>query len=153
MALDQLVRLVTNPPSGDEWTQQNQAAFRALLGASGGRYPANAEKSIVVRAPSIAEGVPFAAYIHKSNPTSGPYGGMSLAIFPVGDGPCMISMVVGTQGLSPDETALSRPGHARKVQAICGWLNKRFGDGKLIAWAKQDPVRVDLDIPTNIRKQ
>lgn len=44
-----------------------------------------------------------------------------------------------------------RPGHARKVQAICAWLNKKHGRGKLVAWAKQDPVRTDLDVPSTVR--
>ena len=74
--------------------------------------------------------MPFVAYIHHSNPTSGAYGGMSFAAFPVANGPCLISLVVGTQGLSPDEATLSRPGHARKVQAICAWLNREYGHGK-----------------------
>ena len=155
MALNQLVQLVLNPPTGEDWTQANQTAFKALLGAPDGRYPVTAERDVVVRAPGMSaeKGVPFSAFIHKSNPTSGPYGGMSLAIFPLSQSPCLISMVIGTQGLSPDEAVLSRPGHARKVQAICSWLNKRFGNGRLIAWAKQDPVRVDFDVPANIRKQ
>lgn len=155
MALAQLVQLVLKAPTGEDWTRHNQTAFASLLGASGGRYPASAQKDFSVRAPGIdaEKGVPFAAYIHKSNPTSGAYGGMSLAIFPAGNGPCLISMVVGTQGLSPDEEVLSRPGHARKVQAICNWLNKKFGKGKLVAWAKADPVRVDVDVPTNVRTQ
>ncbi len=64
----------------------------------------------------------------------------------------MVAMVVGTQGLSPDEAILGRPGHARKIQAICAWLNKRYGKGQQIAWAKQDPTRVDLDIPDPIKR-
>ena len=48
----------------------------------------------------------FAALIHPSNPDSGPYAGMSFVIFPVPDGPSLIAMGVGTQGLSPDEEIL-----------------------------------------------
>jgi 5-methylcytosine-specific restriction protein B len=153
MALEPLVQLILNPPKGDEWTEANQNAFKNLLGTPSGRYPANAVKDLVVRAPgmSLEKGVPFSAYIHKSNPTSGAYGGMSFAIFPLSEGPCLISMVVGTLGLNPDEAVLSRPGHARRIHAICKWLNKRFGKSNLIAWAKQDPVRIDVDVPHNIR--
>jgi hypothetical protein len=61
-------------------------------------------------------------------------------------------MVVGTQGLSPDEALLGRPGHARKVQAISTWINKQYGNGQQIAWAKQGPTRVDLDIPDSIKR-
>src|SRR6185312_5448669 len=40
-----------------------------------------------------------------------------------------------------------RPGHARKAQAICAWLNAKFGNGKQVAWAKKDPSRIDIDMP------
>jgi 5-methylcytosine-specific restriction protein B len=56
-------------------------------------------------------------------------------------------MVVGTQGLSPDKAILGRPGHARKTQAICKWLNEKFGDGNLVAWSKNDPTRTDQSMP------
>ena len=97
-------------------------------------------------------GVPFAAYIHPSNPTSGPYSGLSFVMCPVPEQPCLFGMVVGTQGLSPDEAILGRPGHARKVQAICSWLNRTHGGGHLVAWAKQDPTRTDISVPDNIQK-
>src|SRR5579871_408181 len=153
MGLPELTQLILHPPR-EEWTERNQAIFRSLLGASGGRYPASAEKDFSVRAPALSteKGVPFVAYIHRSNPTSGAYGGMSFAAFPVDGKPCLVSLVVGTQGLSPDEVALSRPGHARKAQAICAWLNREYGNGKLVAWAKQDPVRIDVDVPEAVRK-
>jgi 5-methylcytosine-specific restriction protein B len=155
MALDALVQLVLNPRPGDRWTERNETAFRSLLGGPHGRYPASAGKDFAVRAPDMAgeKGPSFAAYVHRSNPSSGPYGGMSFAHFPAEDMPCLLTLVVGTQGISPDDVILSRPGHARKVQAICGWLNHRFSKGSLIAWAKQDPVRIDLDVPENIRRQ
>ena len=64
----------------------------------------------------------------------------------------MVAMVVGTQGLPPDEAILGRPGHARKVQAICAWLNKAYGKGQQVAWAKQDPTRVDLEAPDTVKR-
>ncbi len=140
--------------SSESWTDRNRKGFEALFGATGGRYRAAAKDVVTLRAPEFGNdsGVPFAAYIHPSNPTSGPYGGMSFVIFPASDAPCLVAMVVGTQGLSPDEVILGRPGHARKVQAICAWLNKQYGKGQQIAWAKQDPTRVDLDIPGSMRR-
>ena len=53
------------------------------VGAPDGRYPKAAEKTMTVRAPefSLETGVPFAAYIHPSNPTRGAYGGLSFVIF------------------------------------------------------------------------
>ena len=108
----------------DSWYDTNKKAFEGLFGSPEGRYPKNAAKAVSLRAPEMSaeSGVPFAAYIHPSNPTSGAYSGLSFVVFPVTDGPCLIALVVGTQGLSPDESILGRPGHARKAQAICSWL-------------------------------
>jgi 5-methylcytosine-specific restriction protein B len=138
----------------DSWAERNKAAFNSLFGSPEGRYPKQAAKELTVRAPAMSpdSGVPFAAYIHPSNPASGPYSGLSFVIFPVPDQPCLIGMVVGTQGLSPDEAILGRPGHARKAQAICSWLNREYGGGNLVAWAKQDPTRTDLSVPENVAK-
>src|SRR5262249_24573680 len=44
-------------------------------------------------------------------------------------------------------------GHARKVQAICAWLNAKYGRGRLVAWAKEDPVRTDQTFPDNVANQ
>jgi 5-methylcytosine-specific restriction protein B len=140
--------------SVESWSDRNRRAFEALFGAPAGRYRTAAKDVVTLRAPEFSSdsGVHFAAYIHPSNSTSGPYGGMSFVIFPASGEPCLVAMVVGTQGLSPDEAILGRPGHARKIQAICGWLNKQYGKGQQIAWAKQDPTRVDLDIPDSIKR-
>jgi len=72
--------------------------------------------------------------------------------FPVRNQQCLIGLVVGTQGLTPDEAILGRPGHARKTQAICSWLNQVYGGGNLVAWAKQDPTRSDLAVPDSVRQ-
>jgi 5-methylcytosine-specific restriction protein B len=153
MSMDALVGIIHNPPA--DWTEANNAAFKTLFGAPGGRYPKGAEKTVTVRAPDISRdtGVPFAAYIHPANPKSGPYGGLSFVIFPVSDAPCLVGLGVGTQGLVPDEAVLGRPGHARKVRAISDWLNREYGKGSQIAWAKQDPTRTDIDLPDDLRQK
>jgi 5-methylcytosine-specific restriction enzyme B len=89
--------------------------------------------------------VPYAALIPPDQEQQGPYGGMSFVIFPSdGDDPALIAMGIGTNGLAPDEAILGRPGHGRKCAAIASWLNRsRAG----FAWAKRDPVRIDLDMP------
>lgn len=148
--MDKWVELV-HTPGIENWSKRCEEAFLSLFGSDGGRYSSRSEKSVTLRAPETTN-VPFAALIHPSNPASGPYGGMSLVLFPLDDAPALVAMVVGTQGLSPDENVLGRPGHSRKVQAICAWLNKQYGAGQLITWAKQDPVRIDQDIPENVRK-
>lgn len=124
MSLAPLLDII-HSPSHDSWKDQNQNAFDSLFGSPEGRYPKAAEKAVKLRAPemSLDSNVPFAAYIHPSNPHSGPYSGLSFVIFPVPERPSLIGLVVGTQGLAPDEAILGRPGHARKAQAICAWLN------------------------------
>ncbi len=137
-----------------DWTRRSQDAFAELFGSAAGRYPERARQSITIRAPEFRSGtggVPFAALIDPSNPDSGAYGGMSFVIFPIENRPALLGLVIGTQGLSPDEEVLARPGHGRKVAAICNWLNKQYGRGEMVAWAKQDPARIDLDIPGNVK--
>ena len=150
MSLEALVCII-HENQGD-WSGANKAAFETLFGAPDGRYPKSAEKTMTVRAPDISleTGVPFAAYIHPANPKSGPYGGLSFVIFPTQDAPCLVGLVVGTQGLVPDEVVLGRPGHSRKVRAICDWLNREFGKGSQVAWAKQDPTRTDTAVPDDL---
>jgi 5-methylcytosine-specific restriction protein B len=154
MSLDRLVELVHSQKLGN-WTKDNEEAFKALFGSPGGRYPIAAEKSLTLRAPDIdaEKGVPFAAYIHPSNPRSGPYSGLSFVIFPFEGERCLVGLVVGTQGLAPDEAVLGRPGHARKAQAICAWLNQKYGKGMQIAWAKQDPTRTEISVPDGLRQK
>jgi 5-methylcytosine-specific restriction enzyme B len=136
----------------DAWKDRNDKALSALFGS---RYPKRAEKSVTLRAPEMKggadAGVPYSAYIHPSNPDAGAYGGMSFVLFPVEDAPCLVAMVIGTQGLAPDETILGRPGHARKMQAMGAWLNHQFGGGTQVAWAKQDPTRTDIDLPASLQ--
>jgi 5-methylcytosine-specific restriction enzyme B len=156
---DKLLAAVTQKGYSADWPRRMREGFEGLYGSSGGRYPANAKPLVEVRAPERQGsnddiGVPFAALIHPSNPKSGPYGGMSIAIFPGDDeSPSVLSFVVGTNGLAPDEAILGRPGHSRKVKAICAWLNGKYGKKTFRAWAKQEPSRIDQPIPDNIAVQ
>src|SRR5215469_10643681 len=153
MSLAPLLEII-HSAAQSSWSERNKTAFDALFGSPEGRYPRPAAKSVTLRAPEMSadSGVPFAAYIHPSNPPQGAYSGLSFVIFPVPDGPCLVGLVVGTQGLSPDEAILGRPGHARKAQAVCSWLNRDFGAGSFVAWAKQDPTRTDLSVPEHVRQ-
>ncbi|HWF47059.1 MAG TPA: AAA family ATPase [Bryobacteraceae bacterium] len=152
MSVENLVRLVHGSREGT-WTEGNRLCFDSLFGEPGGRYPKTGRKQLELRAPEMNpdSGVPFAAYIHPSNAKSGAYSGLSFAIFPVDARPCLVTLVIGTAGLSPDEAVLGRAGHARKVQAICEWLNREFGQGEQVAWAKHDPTRTDIEIPVELR--
>lgn len=151
MSLDLLLDIV-HSRSLDQWPERNAAAFDALFGTPKGRFTSKAQDALSLRAPNFkaGENVPFAAYIHPSNPRSGSYSGLSFVLFPIPDGPCLVALVVGTGGLAPDHAILGRPGHARKAQAICSWLNKEFGQGLRVAWAKQDPTLLDVQIPKDI---
>jgi len=147
----ELLRDLVHSGNQDSWQDRNKRAFEALFGDAG-RYKLAAKKTVTLRAPELSQdsGVPFAAYIHPSNPTSGAYSGLSFVIFPIPNGPALVGLVTGTQGLSPDEAILGRPGHARKVQAICSWLNRKFGRGEVVAWSKHDPTRTDLWAPKSV---
>lgn len=105
---------------------------------------------LAIRAPEMkgtGANVPFAALLHQANPTSGAYGGDSFVLFPALDGQnsTLIGLGVGTNGLAPDESILTSPGHARLVSALARWLNQQ-GKG-LVAWSKADPSRTDIDLP------
>jgi 5-methylcytosine-specific restriction protein B len=149
---DKLLAAILERRYSKEWPGKIKAGFEDLFGGSSGRYPDAARRVVTLRAPAPSEEsdgiVPFAALIHPSNPNSGPYGGTSLAVFPGDDAACLVSLVVGTNGLAPDEGILGRPGHARKAAALCAWLNS--GKQRLMAWAKHDPTRLDQCVPSGV---
>lgn len=133
------------------WSDAAEKSFSELFGSGTGRYAERARKSVQIRAPKFRgddENVPFATLIEPSNPTSGPYGGMSVGLFPVEGAPCLVALGTGTTGLHPDESILARPGHARKAKAICEAINRR--EGRFAAWAKHDPTRNDQTIPQDV---
>lgn len=135
------------------WSNKARQCFEGIR--VGSRYEKKAEKATAIRSPDMAAdgtSVPYAAYINPANPDSGAYGGISFVIFPFAGGPSLIAFGVGTQGLAPDERVLGRPGHARKLAAICTCVNEKFGKGKRIAWAKNDPCRTDLDLPESVKE-
>lgn len=148
----ELVDLAYRPLA--DWEGRAREAFAASIR---GRYPRvkdltdprNDEKRFQLRvnADTKEGALPYAALIPPDQERSGPYGGMSFVMFPSPEPgePALLGMVVGTSGLSPDEAILGRPGHARKVGAIARWLSAR-----LPAWAKNDPVRIDLALPQTV---
>jgi len=150
-----LIDLLKKPFDSKTWPDESNEAFDSLFGSSSGRYEKRAKKEIQFRTPKMTadKSVPFSALIHESNPNSGGYGGMSFVIFPIEDGPPMIAMVVGTQGLSPDEHIIGKPGHSRKINAITKWLNSENKGYKQVAWAKREAVRTDISVPDNVRKE
>jgi len=147
--MQNLLNLCQKTYQPDNWSEQSEKAFESLFGSGGGRYELRAKKEIQFRTPKAK--VPYAALIHESNAPSGGYSGMSFVIFPVEEGPTMIAMGVGTQGLSPDENIIGKPGHSRKMNAIVRWLNEQYPGDKPIAWAKKDAVRTDITVPENVR--
>jgi 5-methylcytosine-specific restriction protein B len=116
--------------------------------------PRNDEKKLQLRFNGNLEekSVPYVGLIPPDQDSSGGYGGMSFVLFPASEpgAPALIAMGVGTNGIAPDELILGRPGHARKCAAIAAWLNARIAGS---AWAKRDPVRVDLKLPGPTTRQ
>lgn len=94
------------------------------------------------------EGVPWAGVIAPENPPSGAYGGASLAWFPCEDGTLM-TLVVGTKGLAPDEGLLTRHGHRRRVSALRSYLAQRGS----LTWSKADPAAISTKVPEATRRQ
>jgi 5-methylcytosine-specific restriction protein B len=154
--MNELLKLIYSPRS--DWDQLARAAFNTEVSV---RYPRvgdltdkrGSEKRFQLRVNSDTKdgAVPYAALIPPDQELSGPYGGMSFVMFPADDvgNPAVLAMGVGTNGLAPDEGILGRPGHSRKCAAIAGWLNRRRAGG--FAWAKRDPVRIDIAMPTAVQ--
>lgn len=94
------------------------------------------------------EGVPYAGVIAPENPNSGAYGGASIAWFPCDDGTLM-TLVVGTKGLAPDEGLLTRHGHRRRVSALRNYLAQRG----VASWSKSDPAAISTKMPEAARRQ
>lgn len=144
--LKSLINLAARPFDND-WDEAAKEALETLT--TRGPWGAKGRSAVQIRVngQSPGENVPFAALISSGQPSSGPYGGMSFVLFPSREGPPLFGLVIGTQGLQPDEQILAKPGHARYTAALANWLNRRTG--RLVAWAKRDPIRVDQPVPKN----
>ena len=97
---------------------------------------------------SDVHGVLFAGLVHPDSPPSGPYGGCSLVWFPTEDSGSLLTLVVGTRGLSPDEGILTRPGHRRRLAALRRYLAQRDHS----VWCKSDPSALSEDIPSTVKR-
>src|SRR5215475_2753436 len=110
--MQQLLDLIYRPLS--EWEHHARPAFQAALKA---RYPrvgditspkSDEEKRFQLRLNAKADASPYVALLPPDQERSGAYGGMSFVIFPAeapGE-PALFGMVVGTNGLAPDEAIL-----------------------------------------------
>lgn len=143
----------------EQWGDAARAAFSAALRERYPRVPDLTEKKneerrfqLRVNGDTKDRAIPYAALIPPDQELSGTYGGMSFVLFPaeVPGASALVGMVVGTNGLAPDEVVLGRPGHARKCAAIAAWMNAQLPGS---AWAKHDPVRIDLDMPKAVAHQ
>ena len=90
--------------------------------------------------------VPYAGMINPENSTSGIYGGASVVWFPTEEDGSLMTLVVGTRGLSPDEGILMRPGHRRRVAALRRYLARLGVD----AWTKPDPAAIGVKVPKTV---
>jgi 5-methylcytosine-specific restriction protein B len=144
-ALDNLALVISK--GVNERSPDLLASVKALFGS---RYYQNDWKSddgVRNRYAMGDDGVAFGALLHPDNPSSGAYGGFSLAWFPTQAGSLM-TLVVGTRGLQPDEGILTRPGHRRRVAALRRYLTK----SGVNAWVKSDPASLAIKIPPQARE-
>ena len=93
------------------------------------------------------DGVAWAGVIAEENPPSGAYGGASIAWFPQ-EGGSLITFVVGTRGLAPDEGLLTRHGHQRRTSA----LRRHLSELGVASWSKPDPAAINVDVPEAARR-
>lgn len=131
----------------DKWHEGAEVFLDEFIRA---RYGASGRKIVALRCPKLTSdgGIPFAAVLHKDSPTSGGYGGTSFVIFPADEAPALVALVIGTQGLNPDEQILTRPGHARLCKAFAAWARSELTLAS--SWAKSDPTRIDIQIPKEV---
>lgn len=147
-ALAQIVSLGRDyvPDGGSE--SRIKAALDALFDT---RYHSRSRPTGAYRdayALAQGDGVPYAGVIAPDNSPSGAYGGASFAWFPCDDG-TLVTFVVGTKGLVPDEGLLTRHGHRRRVTALRHHL-ARLG---VATWAKADPAAISISIPQQVKQQ
>ena len=150
--IERLVELIYTAIDQD-WKEKIESTFNSLLEE---RFGKKKDKFFQLRVNSdTKEGAaPFAGIIPAGQPSSGPYGGMSYVLFPSQDSniPSLITLVVGTNGLSPDEQVLGKPGHARKLAAIAKWITSK-SPNDAVCWAKANPVKLDQKIPAIVSKK
>ena len=147
-ALRALARLLG---AGLAETVAEGGARQALEGALRERFHARSWQEAEIRdaygRSADATHVAFAGLLPEGSNPSGPYGGLSLVWFPGAGGRSLLTFVVGTLGLHPDEALLGRPGHRRHVAAMRAHL-RRAG---VAAWTKADPASIDAPVPEAVR--
>jgi 5-methylcytosine-specific restriction protein B len=144
-ALDDLTAVISK--GLNEKSPDLLALVKALFGTRYYRNDWKSDDGVRNRYAMGEDGVPFGALLHSDNPSSGAYGGFSLAWFPTLEGSLM-TLVVGTRGLQPDEGILTRPGHRRRVAALRRYLTRNGVN----AWAKADPAAIGVKMPPQARE-
>lgn len=156
MAIEDLAMLIAQglptEVSVDDIANKTEIEIKSLFGT---RY--HSRSAYTFRNPISAgdNNISFAGLLREDSPQSGVYGGMSLIWFPItGDigrpSSSLLTFVVGTRGLAPDEQILGRPGHARHLKALRRHLARKF---KINMWTKQDPSDISQPFPDIIREQ
>src|SRR4051812_11106587 len=144
-ALDNLAAIISK--GLNEKAPDLLASVKALFGTRYYQLDWKSDDAVRNRYAMSEDGVPFGALLHPENPSSGAYGGFSLAWFPTPEG-SLITLVVGTRGLQPDESILTRPGHRRRVAALRRYLTRNG----VVAWAKADPASIGVKMPAQTRQ-
>ena len=147
-ALDNLAAHIASGVIDDDVTHN---VLDALFGD---RYRGQTPRTTRVATFANESGVAFAGWVHPEMPSSGVYGGTSLIWFPIqqgfaGESASLLTLVVGTRGLSPDEHILGRPGHVRFLRA----LSRHLQEQDMRMWVKQDPMNLGQPMPDIVRRQ
>lgn len=156
--LDELVKFLKQPfyDAGNthwSWADTGKKVMVDFL-SSGERYRAstydeNGKKLVAIRNPGtdMQQGIPYIALVQPEANPSGSYDGTSLVLFPSKNGGSLLTLCIGTDGINADAEVLSRPGHARRLSAMADYLNKTYGNGRRVAWAKKDPCAIEQPMP------
>lgn len=148
-AIDELARLIQSGYPTEQVTDTVTEHWRSTIdNIFGERYHKATQYSKRVVLMNGEDNVSFAGLLPKDSPNSGAYGGMSLVWFPSQEGKSLLAYVVGTKGIAPDESILTRPGHARYLRALKKYIAKKYD---VFVWCKQDPANITETIPKVIK--
>ncbi len=153
-ALDDLTAIIARGWQGNT-NELASCTEKAINGLFGERYRATSQRACRVVLMAGDQNVPFAGLLHQDSPSSGVYGGMSLIWFPIaaddaGPACSLLTFVCGTRGLSPDESIMGRPGHARHLRALGSYLHREVG---IPVWTKRDPTNLSQAVPDVVKSQ
>ena len=122
---DKLLGAILERRYSNAWPEKFKAGFEALFGSDGGRYPDSAKRQVTLRAPRLLKKARESYHLPRSFiraiPVRDPTVEPRLPFFRAMTRLVLISLVVGTNGLAPDEGNFGATGtRARQRQFAHG---------------------------------